>query len=164
MICEMCGREMAHLKRVSVEGSLLMVCEACARFGKEVSPAPAPRPVLGAAPEVAVRLEARRRRMTPRDIYEQQGEEDLLPNFGDIIRKSREGKGWKREDLGKKINERVSIIEKLEKGQMRPPDELLKRLERALGVKLRGKVQPTLPRRSQGSTPLTLGDLIRPED
>ncbi len=166
MLCEMCGQSVPRGKRVSIEGTVLMVCDRCARFGQEVAaPAGSPPPRgPGVDPNIAARLEARRRRLTPKDIYEQVGEEDVLPSFGELIRRAREAKGWKREDLGRAVNERVSIIEKLEKEEMRPNDVLVPRLERALGIRLRGKVQPTPVRRSEGSRPLTLGDLVRFEE
>jgi putative transcription factor len=165
LICEMCGADDPRLKRVAVEGTVLMVCDACSRFGKEMGPPVPLTPGRKAVPApVAVRLEARRRRMAPKDIYEQAGEEELLPDYPLLIRKAREGRGWKRDELGRRINERVSIIEKLEKGEMRPPDELVKRLERSLEVKLRGKVEPGAAKRSGAARPVTLGDLLRSEE
>ncbi len=163
-MCEMCGQSVPRGRTVAVEGSLLTVCEHCAKFGKEVVPrqaTPAARRGSGVDPNIAARLDARRRRLTPRDVYDQAGEEDLLLGFGEIIRRAREAKGWKREDLGKAINERVSIIEKLEKEGMRPNDKLIPRLERALGIRLRGKVHGTPVKRSGEARPLTLGDLVR---
>jgi putative transcription factor len=69
---------------------------------------------------------------------------------------------WKQEDLAAKINERTSVIAKLENGTMRPTDALLKKLEHELNVKLTEKVALVKAEggASHGKT-LTLGDLIK---
>jgi putative transcription factor len=57
------------------------------------------------------------------------------------IRKARESKNWSREDLGKKINERVSVITRIETGKMTPDTKLTKKFEKALNIKLLEKVE-----------------------
>ena len=60
----------------------------------------------------------------------------MIENFAGEIRKARESKKWSREDLGKKINERVSVITRIETGKMTPDTKLTKKLEKALNIKL----------------------------
>src|SRR5881397_4015140 len=69
MLCELCGNDVPRTKTVVVEATVLAVCPSCARFGTEVG-APAVRR-KATPPVIAERLEARRRRMTPRDVYTQ---------------------------------------------------------------------------------------------
>ena len=52
------------------------------------------------------------------------------------VRNAREAKNWSREDLGKKINERVSVINRIESGKMTPDPKLTKKLEKALNITL----------------------------
>ena len=61
---------------------------------------------------------------------------ELVVNYGNMIRQSREKKGLSHEALGLQINEKVSIIKKLESEKLQPPDQLTKKLERFLNVKL----------------------------
>lgn len=158
-MCEMCGADVARTKTVVVEGTVLSVCPSCARFGEEVN---APQTRRRAAPPVvAERLEARRRRMTPRDVFSGQDEEDLAPDYGDRIRRAREARGWRQADLGAKINERATIIAKVESGAMVPSENLLRRLERTLGITLTEKVpEPVARRASRAREAPTLGDLL----
>src|SRR5437870_10938400 len=93
-------------------------------------------------PIIAQRLEMRQRRMTPRDVYTQTGELELAEDFPQRIRQAREARGWKQADLGAKINERVSVIAKLESGTISPGDSLVRKLERELGIKLKERVEP----------------------
>jgi putative transcription factor len=69
---------------------------------------------------------------------------------------------WKQETLAAKINEKTSVINKLERGDMRPDDLLVKKLENELGITLKEKV-PIIKSESKaaGSKELTLGDLIK---
>lgn len=160
MICELCGRDVAHLRQVRIEGSVLSVCTGCVRFGEGVKS----EERKDAAPSTVIeRLEMRERRMKERDIYDLE-EYDLVPDFPARIRRRREGIGLSQEDLGMKLNERRSVIQKLETGQMRPDDKLVAKLENVLGISLREKRRTgTVQSAPKDSEVLTLGDLIRYE-
>ena len=112
-------------------------------------------------PVIAQRLEARQRRMTPKDVYTQAGELELLEDFPQKIRRARESRGWKQADLGAKINERVSVIAKLESGAITPGDDLVRKLERELGIKLKERVQPIAVKKQAAGAGITLGDLVK---
>lgn len=66
--------------------------------------------------------------------------EELIEDFELKVRNARESKDWSREDLGKKINERVSVITRIETGKMTPDVKLTRKLEKALNIKLLEKV------------------------
>ena len=162
MICELCGADVPRLKTVAIDATVLSVCGDCARFGDEVS-----GPALRAStmpPVIAQRLEARQRRMTPKDVYEQGGELELMEDFPRRIREAREARGWKQADLGAKINERASMIAKLESGAISPGDELVRKVERQLGIKLKERVQPVSVKKAAASGGVTLGDLLKEKD
>lgn len=112
-------------------------------------------------PIIAQRLEMRQRRMTPRDVYTQAGELELAEDFPQRIRQAREARGWKQADLGAKINERVSVIAKLESGTISPGDTLVRKLERELGIKLKERVEPVAAKKQAVGGGVTLGDLIK---
>jgi len=122
-----------RLKTVAIEGTILSVCNDCSRFGDEVSTPVVRRSTM--PPIIAQRLEARKRRMTPKDVYEQTGELEFAEDFPQRIRTAREARGWKQSDLGAKINEKASVIAKLESGTMTPGDGLVRKLENAAALK-----------------------------
>lgn len=160
MMCELCGATVPRTKNVAIEGTVLAVCSNCARFGDEVMTPVVRRTSM--PPIIAQRLEARRRRLTPRDVYAQAaGEEELAEDFPARIRRAREERGWKQADLGAKINEKASIIAKLESGTITPGDALVRKLERELGIRLKEKVQPVAMKKQAAGASLTLGDLIK---
>jgi putative transcription factor len=148
---------------VAIEGTVLAVCTNCAKFGDEVMAPVVRRSSM--PPLIAQRLEARTRRQTPRDVYAQTGEpEDLADDFPSRIRRAREARGWKQADLGAKINEKVSVIAKLESGTMTPGDGLVRKLERELGIRLKEKTQPVAVKRPSAGATITVGDLVKFDD
>jgi putative transcription factor len=160
MMCEVCGREVPRTKTVTVEGTVLNVCSGCVRFGTEAGPAASPARKPGVPLAVAERLEARARRMKERDVFAQSGEEDLADDYAHRIRAARESRGWKQTELGARINERVTVIAKIESGTMVPNDDLIRRLERALEIKLKEKVLAPVVRKASAREGVTLGDLF----
>lgn len=159
LLCEICGKQTQLLRTVLIEGSELNACPECARFGVERSP----RPKKTTAPvHVSEALERREKRTYTRDILQDSAEE-LVGDFHIRIRKARERLLWTPEDLGRKINEKKSVILKLEGGQMRPDDSLIRKLERTLNIKLKERPTMASAPRSAVQRGLTLGDLIRIE-
>ena len=161
MICEMCGKEMASLLPVRIEGTILNVCRDCARFGDNVR-AGAKKQATAEPSVIQARLQNRERRMKTRDVYET-GEEsiEMAEDFPKRIKEAREKLGWKQEELAAKMNERVSIVHKLESGGMHPDDTLIKKVERTLNIKLKEKVTIAKVEKSAGGKGLTLEDFVK---
>lgn len=149
MLCEMCGRDVESTSRVRIEGSVLGLCPDCARFGKALDPVPGPSQVSAAGPRRigyaggASRAGGTSRSMQERDLYQEIGEMELAPDWSKRIRVARESLQWTPEQLGKKLNEKKSVVLKIESGSFRPPDELVRRIERMLKVRLRADANPT---------------------
>jgi putative transcription factor len=143
MLCEMCGQEVEGIQRVRVEGSVLRLCGSCARFGTLVDPPPTAAVAPAAAPGrpvvTANRPTGVRRRLEERDLYQEIGELQLADDWGRRVRTAREGRGWTPEDLAKHLNEKKSVVLKLESGSFHPPDELVRKLEHLLRVRLRAE-------------------------
>ncbi len=140
MLCEMCGKESETVVRVKVESSVLEVCTACSRFGKPLAPTPGATGggngggALGT--DVQDRIGSHQKRMTERDLYAELPDLELDPQWSRKVREAREKLGLTQEQFGAKINEKVSVVHKLESGGMVPPDALVRKLERTLKVRL----------------------------
>ncbi len=145
MLCEMCGKEVESTARVKVEGSVLRLCPDCSKFGEILDPPPAPALAPGvprpraAAPGGATRAGSGGRRLEERDLYADIGEMELAPDWPKRIRVAREKLTWTPEVLGKKLNEKKSVVLKLEAGSMRPSDALVRKIEHLLQVRLRAE-------------------------
>lgn len=157
MKCELCGRDAPYLKEVIIEGSRLMVCPDCAKMGT-----PATKKEKNEIPKTVMeeRLQKRAQRQSQRDILTNL-EETLVEDFPDRIRQAREKKRLSREELGHKIQEKASIIGKLENGSLRPDDALRKKLERFLGIQLLTKAESGVIQHHTQKRGMTLGDFIK---
>jgi putative transcription factor len=145
MLCEMCGNDVETTTRVRVEGTVLALCPACARFGTPVDPPPAapapPRPEPSFTGP-ATRVGRTGRRLEERDLYVEIGELELAPDWARRVRIAREAIPWTPEELAKKLNEKKSVVLKLESGGFHPPDQLVRKLERLLKIRLRAEPGP----------------------
>ncbi|KAG4104171.1 multi protein bridging factor 1-domain-containing protein [Neocallimastix lanati (nom. inval.)] len=56
-----------------------------------------------------------------------------------IIQQARQAKGWTQKELATKICEKPQVINEYESGKAKPNQQILAKMERNLGVKLRGK-------------------------
>ena len=92
-------------------------------------------------------------------------EEDsvFIDNYGKKIIEARERMDLTREEFAKKINEKESMIKRIEHEDMRPNQALTKKIERFLNIRL----TETYERKKITSKPakgkLTLGDIIELE-
>ena len=60
-------------------------------------------------------------------------------SLGQKIQQARAAKGMKQKDLSTRINEKPNVIAEYECGRAIPNNQILGKMERILGVKLRGK-------------------------
>lgn len=161
MRCEVCGcRIPGRSFNVIIEGARLTVCGECAKHGKICYDEPKPKPVFQKPRTAPVMVRTQTKPPTPPVDTSLELRED----YGTRIRRAREKLGFSHDELGKKINEKVSLLKKIEMGKMTPNDKLATALEHVLKVKLivpakeekvpQGKIPRVLNRE------LTLGDLI----
>jgi putative transcription factor len=65
-----------------------------------------------------------------------------LTHYLQAIQDARLALKFSQKDLAEKINEKTSVIQDYESGKAIPNPQILGKLERHLGVKLRGKINP----------------------
>lgn len=130
-LCEVCGKPLREAPRPTIiEGASLKVCSSCAKLG---TPAPPPRPTPPQAPPSVPRAVPRPRPPTP--ILEEPSLE-LRQDFNLVLRQAREKAGLPQEELGRRINEKPSVIRLLESGKLKPSDLLARKLEHFLRIRL----------------------------
>lgn len=156
MLCELCGGNAPFLKDVVIEGTRLMVCPGCAGMGTRY------REEQKEIPKTLMeeRLQRRTERARPRDIYRNQGEA-LAEDYPERIMKGRQKMGLTREQMGSRINEKASVIGKLENGSLHPDDALRKKIEKFLGISLLSRIAEGTFANQKHSRGMTLGDFIK---
>lgn len=60
-------------------------------------------------------------------------------NFSLALQKARNDKGFTQKDFATKINEKPQVVNEYEQGKAIPNQQIIGKMERCLGVKLRGK-------------------------
>ncbi|WP_101297763.1 multiprotein bridging factor aMBF1 [Halegenticoccus soli] len=173
--CEMCGAEKPSLTTTKVEGAELELCDNCKGFGTEVrtessgssastkystsSSSKSSTASQSSGGASAGSGSTRRRR----DMFDDMDE--IATDYDDRIRRAREGMGLSQEDLAKQLNEKASLIRKLERGDMLPNDTIQRKLERKLDISLtEGGDTDEAEWSGGGSTTTTLGDVVKRKD
>jgi putative transcription factor len=162
--CELCGKQTEDRRKVMVEGTEFNVCMACSKRGKQIKPNSssninngkntrnAERPIAKSTLTTSQLTSTRsiskqspiynRMKSIPKNKPLPQKKIDLTdeiildPEFPKVIRDARNRKGMTHEQLGQKINEKVTLLKKIETGTIKPDEILSKKLEKFLGIKL----------------------------
>ncbi|XP_063229761.1 endothelial differentiation-related factor 1 homolog [Bacillus rossius redtenbacheri] len=65
---------------------------------------------------------------------------DKIPlDLGKLIQQGRQSKGWSQKDLATRVNEKPQVINDYEAGRGIPNQVVISKIEKSLGMKLRGK-------------------------
>jgi putative transcription factor len=157
MQCEMCGSETEVLLKTDIEGSVLNVCRNCAAFGKvmgEVRTAPKQRK--------SEKRHTQEREMPAAIHDEQEPILVIVPGFSQKIKEAREKRGLDQAKFAKQINEKDSLIHKLETGTIEPSIKLAHKIEQFLGITLVQEYKDEkIASTSDSAKQVTIGDMIR---
>ena len=106
--CELCGKE-DDLHKSLVEGVVLKVCSNCSGFGRIIE-------------------EKKMQYTKITNIYEV--EDNIVENFGNLIKSAREKRSMTQKELADKIKERESMISKIEKNELKPDVNTARKFEK----------------------------------
>jgi putative transcription factor len=92
--------------------------------------------------------------------------DEVVQDYDDRIRNARESEGLTQEELANQLNEKASLIRKLERGDVLPSDTVQRKLERALDISLSTGGSGDDNEWSGGSSPgeTALGDVVERKD
>lgn len=158
-MCDMCSSE-DKVYRIELEGSMLNVCEKCASFGRVIGKL---RPEESPKVKKKQELKAKEELALTKAKKDTETVQLIVPNYHELVRKAREKTGMNQEDFAKKLNEKESVVHKLESGLMKPSIDLARKLERFLKIRLVEEVEMeggSSGTKAKGSEGLTIGDLI----
>jgi len=177
--CEMCGSEESSLTTTKVEGAELELCESCQGFGTTVetqestggsskystssssgkSNSSASSGSSGSGGTSSSGGSSRRKK----DMFDDMDE--LVADYDDLIREARESRGLTQEELAGDLNEKASLIRKLERGDILPSDDVQSKLEKKLEITLTEGTDVGDTEWSSGSSgSMTLGDVVERKD
>jgi putative transcription factor len=169
--CEMCGTETASPNRVKIEGAELDVCDECTDFGTEVT-TDEPESTTSTKYSTGSSGSSSSESSTSssggsgrrQDMFDDM--EELAQDYDDRIRNARESAGLSQADLANQLNEKASLLRKVEHGDTLPSDEIQRKLERALDIDLTagGGTGDTEWESDSATGEYTLGDMVERKD
>ena len=144
--CEVCGEDGAELIAL-IEGAKLRVCYDCSKRGKvlsRVAPPPASVKKMGARPAGP------------------SAEIEFVSDYADRIRAAREKMRIGVDVVAELVMEKESYLRRVEAGKALPSEELARKLEKQLGIRLFETVSygGVVPPAKGPAGGLTLGDMI----
>lgn len=161
MQCEMCGETIRGApKLVRVEGAELQVCSKCEKYGTEVQQVRRTdlvRPAMAKAGSVrapAAAPSAYRKR----DMFDYI-EGDIVDDYHERIKRARLEMGLSQKDLALQMKEKEHLIQKIENHDLIPEENVRKKLEKVLGIRLIDAPETEVEKKVPGSLAPTLGDL-----
>ncbi|TET09437.1 MAG: TIGR00270 family protein [Candidatus Thorarchaeota archaeon] len=174
--CELCGRSMKGRGRsMVIEGASMLVCPQCAtKFGNQSvssgprsSSAPRTRPSWIGGPEKPTPSRPRKPstlkpKTKPRSGGILLDDMDLIEDYAKAIRTARQKKNFSQEELAQKIGERISTLQSIESGRLKPIGKTIRGLERELEISLLEAVGTAPIKVSKGGSEAgpTLGDRV----
>jgi putative transcription factor len=146
--CELCGAQTKSAYIVNVEDVELRVCAKCAQ-GKRVISNP------------GYKLETGKKTTRPKR------DEDLplVEDYGKVIRAARDRIDLPMKVLAEMLNEKETLLSRVEQQSTLPTIKLTKKLEKALGIKLIDVAADadTSSTSSAKKSGITLGDFVNPK-
>jgi len=152
MECEICGDNIkGDATTIDIDGTIMNVCPKCSKYGKKIF-----------TKKERVDKKTLNQKTTFKTVKSVIDiKEEIVPEYYDIIRKEREKRGWEQKDLAKKINEKESIIKKIERGDISLDNTVREKLERLFKIKLTEPIKDVHTYQNGSiKKDLTLGDVV----
>jgi putative transcription factor len=93
--------------------------------------------------------------------------DELATDYDDRVRNARENEGLSQSDLANELNEKASLIRKIERGDTLPSDRVQSKLENFLGIDLNAEGSGDEDSEWSGGSSTgsyTLGDVVKRKD
>ena len=92
--------------------------------------------------------------------------DEIAQDYDDQIRSARESRGLSQKELAKQLNEKASLIRKLEQGNSLPSDDVRRKIEGSLDLDLSagGSSDDTEWSSGESDGNYTLGDVVKRKD
>ncbi len=141
--CQLCGEDSENLKKTKIEGAVMKVCSSCSEMG-----------------DVIEQKKKKKTKKKSSKTYRPKDTEKLTSNYGEKLKQAREDRKLSIKELADSLNEKASLIKKVEREDLKPEKSLANKLSKELDVTL--YVNPEVYDTSIESTDdgkATLGDV-----
>ena len=130
--CPICGSIIwGKGQRVLIEGAKITVCYNCAQHGTKM-----PEPSTGKISRKIhppYKSNSPQRRTYTKNVIDNI---EIVPDFAKKIRTARDSLGINQEQFAQKLNEKPSLLRRIESGKVKPSLKLAKKIEKVYNIKL----------------------------
>ncbi len=175
--CELCGRKIeGRGRRIKIDGVPMLVCSQCAsQFGDSkptstsVKSSKSKRTTSWVSKTSSASSQARlkKKKKKPRRRTRRRGvlldDMMIVKDYAKMIRSARQKKGLSQEQLAQKVGERISTLQSIEAGRLKPTMKTIRGIERELDISLLEPIRSASvgPKPSKSKKNLTLGDVVK---
>ena len=118
--CQLCGKDSDDLTKAKVEGAVLKVCDSCSDMGQTVEQ----------------KKQKTKKKTKKKKTYRPKDTEILANDYGERIKDARESEKLSIQELADQLNEKASLIKKIEREDLKPEKSLANKLSSELDVTL----------------------------
>jgi putative transcription factor len=116
----MCGSNTDSSTKVKIEGAVLKVCDSCKDLGKEIKTS----------------SKKRRRKKRSSSTRKRGSGKVLVPDYGDTLKNAREDEQLSIKEVADELNEKESLIKKIENQDLKPDKSLATKLSERFNITL----------------------------
>lgn len=120
--CELCGRDVDSLKKVKIEGAVLKACDSCSDMGEEV--------------KTTTSKSGSKKKKKTRSSRKRSSEDTLVSDYGERVKEARESEQLSIKEVADDLNEKESLISKIEKQELKPDKPLAQKLGKKFDITL----------------------------
>ena len=158
--CPICGGKIwGKGQKVLIEEAKITVCQSCAQYGKKIRNEPK---ISYSQQQTYVKLKRPVKKFLPK----RDGDEtiEIVHDYAKRIRNARNSRGFNQDQFAQKLNEKPSLLRRIEAGKVEPTIKLAKKIEKVYNITLLKKIDEIEPsakqskymKKSHGSS---LGDI-----
>ena len=157
----MCGKEIySRPITIKIEGAELSVCPSCAKHGERVIQSKPQKQKTSSKPYFQQRTTPSKS-TSSRPFREEEGGGLLASDYHEKIRLARQRMKLTQKEVSIQTKISTPELQSIETGKMRPPDRIVKILEKFFDIKLTEEVESYRPKdKKKGPAHQTLGDIV----
>ncbi len=130
--CPICGGIIwGKGRRVLIEGGKITVCLNCAQHGEKLPTASTH--ISSKKPQTSGKTKHYRRKVYEKDVTD---DIEIVQDFAKKIRNARTSRGFNQDQFAQKLNEKPSLLRRIETGRAKPTIKLAKKIEEVYKIKL----------------------------
>ncbi|MFQ3308287.1 MAG: putative transcription factor [Candidatus Nanohaloarchaea archaeon] len=119
--CELCGKTSDSLTKVKIEGAKLNVCDSCSDMGEKIK---------------TPKKNKKKKKSKSRNSTKRRKEKVLAQDYGKKVKKAREEEQLSIKEVADDLNEKESLIKKVESAKLKPDKALAQKIGHKFDIDL----------------------------